>query len=174
MTKIGISPEDIINFESNFESGNLQFVYLINPEEEEELINGEYNNNINNSNINNSNINNITSEKNNNNSINNNNYSLILQNDTNTKGYSQWFFFRISNGKKGQKIKLNIMNFQRKTSKYSLGIKIWYFSLKKKEEKNIGWNHNIDKVEYFPNFLYNFNKGTRNNYYTLSFEYTFE
>ena len=151
LNKLGLSTEDIINFESNFESGNLKFVYLINPEEEgeSEFIRVENNNY-------------------------NNNYELILQNDTNTRGHSQWFFFRISNGKKGQKIKLNIMNFQRKTSKYSLGIKIWYFSIKKKEEKNIGWHHTIDKVEYFPNFLYNFNKGTRNNYYTLSFEYTFE
>ena len=149
LNKLGLSPEDIINFESNFESGNLKFVYLINPEEEEEseLIR----------------IENI-----------NNNYELILQNDTNTRGHSQWFFFRISNGKKGQKIKLNIMNFQRKKTKYSLGIKIWYFSQKKKEEKNIGWHHTEEKIEYFPNFLYNFNKGKRNNYYTLSFEYTFE
>ena len=66
------------------------------------------------------------------------------------------------------------MNFQRKKTKYSLGIKIWYFSHKKKEEKNIGWHHTEEKIEYFPNFLYNFNKGKRNNYYTLSFEYTFE
>ena len=66
LNKLGLSPEDIINFESNFESGNLKFVYLINPEEEEsELIR----------------IENI-----------NNNYELILQNDTNTRGHSQWFF----------------------------------------------------------------------------------
>lgn len=37
-------------------------------------------------------------------------YHLILQNDTNTVGYNQWFFFRVKNVKKGTTIKLNILN----------------------------------------------------------------
>ena len=165
LNKLGISTQDIINFESNFECGNLQFVYLINPEEEE-IINDEIKTNLNTPreiNITTNNIHNI-----------NNTYQLFLQNDTNTKGYSQWFFFRVKKGKKGQKIKLNIMNFQRKKTKYSLGIKIWYYSQKKKEEKNIGWHHTNENVNYYQNFLYNFIKNNRNYYYTLSFEYTFE
>ena len=159
LNKLGISPEDIINFESNFECGNLQLVYLINHQEEE-LINEENKNS------------NINTPREINNDI--NNYELFLQNDTNTRGYSQWFFFRISKGKIGQKIKLNIMNFQRKKTKYSLGLKIWYFSKKKKEEKNIGWHHTKENVNYSKNFLYNFTKAKRTYYYTLSFEYTFE
>ena len=66
------------------------------------------------------------------------------------------------------------MNFQRKKTKYSQGIKICYFSQKKKEEKHIGWHHTKEEVAYSQNFLYNFNNGKRNYYYTLSFEYTFE
>ena len=161
LNKLGISPENIINFESNFECGNLQFVYLINPQEDE-LINEENKKN------------NINPPIEINNEKNSNEYELFLQNDTNTRGHSQWFFFRVSNGKKGQKIKLNIMNFQRKKTKYSLGLKIWYFSKKKKEEKSIGWHHTEENVNYFMNFLYNFIKGKRTYYYTLSFEYTFE
>ena len=92
LNKLGISPEDIINFESNFECGNLQYVYLIYPQDEEST--GNDNNIINTPII--------------------HNYQLFLQNDINTNGHSQWFFFQVTNGKKGQKIKLNIMNFQRK------------------------------------------------------------
>ena len=83
-------------------------------------------------------------------------------------------FFRVIKGKKNQKINLNIMNFQRKTSKYSSGIKIWYYSVKKNEEKNIGWHHINEKVEYYKNFLYRYIKGKRQYYYSLSFDYTFE
>ena len=156
LNKLGLSNEDIINFESNFECGNLQFVYLMNSKEEGEIDSNQIKDNIN-----------IIKEE-------NNNYELFLQNDINTKGHSQWFFFRISNGKKGKKIKLNIMNFQRKKTKYLLGIKIWYFSKKKKEEKNIGWHHTTEYVDYSQNFLYNIIKNKRYFYYTLSFEYTFE
>ena len=37
-------------------------------------------------------------------------YQLIIQNDSNTVGYNQWFFFRVKNIKKGVTIKLNILN----------------------------------------------------------------
>lgn len=39
-----------------------------------------------------------------------NQYQLILQNDTNTNGYNQWFYFRVSNTKKSTKVKFNIIN----------------------------------------------------------------
>ena len=51
-------------------------------------------------------------------------YELFLTNDTNTSGYTQWFFFRVSNIRKGKTINFNIMNFLRKTTKYCNGIKI--------------------------------------------------
>ena len=41
------------------------------------------------------------------------NYQLVLQNDTNTTGYLQWFFFRVQNKKK-TKINFNIINLLRK------------------------------------------------------------
>ena len=145
LSNIDNSKNNLVSFESNFESGNLQLAYYMNP------------------------LRDYTEE---NNDI--DYYQLFLQNDTNTLGYSQWFFFRITNGKKGQKINLNIMNFLRKTTKYMRGLKVWYFSKKKKDEMNIGWHHIGGKVEYNPNFLYKFIQGKRQNYYSLSFEYTFE
>ena len=157
LSNLGITKEDIIDFESNFECGNLQLVYLINSSKEnkDEKIYNNYN------------INNYNNKE-------YDVYQLFLHNDTNTTGYSQWFFFRVTNGKKNQKINLNIMNFQRKRTRYSNGTKIWYYSKKKNEEKNIGWHHTKENVEYYQNFLYRFIKGKRQYYYTLSFDYTFQ
>ena len=104
----GFNLEETLIFESKFESGNLQLVYLTEKstdEENEEKIDK---------------------------------YQLFLHNDTNTTGYTQWFFFRVKNMKKGKTINFSIMNLLRKTTKYSYGIKIWIYSKKKKpNRKNI-------------------------------------
>jgi len=42
--------------------------------------------------------------------ISENEYQLLLSCDTNTIGYSQWFFFRFSNVKKNKLVKFNILN----------------------------------------------------------------
>lgn len=55
-------------------------------------------------------------------------YDLILQNDINTRGHNQWFFFKITNTKKNQKIKLNIVNLAKKESLFSYGLKPLVFS----------------------------------------------
>ena len=49
-----------------------------------------------------------------------NSYQLYLQNDTNTTGYIQWFFFRVSNTKKGRKVNFNIINMLRKKCSHLL------------------------------------------------------
>ena len=101
-------------------------------------------------------------------------YQLFLSNDTNTTGYTQWFFFRITNTKKKKKINLSIMNMLRKHTKYQNGIKIWIYSKKKNLNNNIGWHHTNEDVKYYRNFLYRLIKGKRQYFYTLSFDYTFE
>ena len=102
-------------------------------------------------------------------------YQLFLSNDTNTTGYTQWFFFRITNTKKNKKVNLSIMNMLRKRTKYQNGIKIWIYSKKKNlEHNNIGWHHTNEDVKYYKNFLYRLIKGKRQYFYTLSFDYTFE
>jgi len=40
-------------------------------------------------------------------------YDLILQNDINTKGHTQWFYFSVANTRKGASIKFNIINLVR-------------------------------------------------------------
>ena len=152
--KNDISSEENLIFESNFESGNLQLAYLIDPSNE----------------ISEENIVNDSPKEKETKEI----YQLFLHNDTNTTGYSQWFFFRIKNGKKNKTINLNIMNFQRKITKYAYGLKIWYYSTKKNKEKNISWHHTTEKVDYYQNGLYRYINGKRQYYYTLSFDYTIE
>jgi len=39
------------------------------------------------------------------------NYNLILQNDSLSYGHTQWFYFKVSNTRKGKHITFNILNF---------------------------------------------------------------
>lgn len=61
-----------------------------------------------------------------------------MQNDTNTKGYSQWFFFSIRN-KKQTRIKLNIVNFVKKNLLFTRGIKPVGLSIISYQNHGIGW-----------------------------------
>lgn len=38
-------------------------------------------------------------------------YNLLMQNDINTQGHTQWFYFRVQNTRKGQSVKFNILNY---------------------------------------------------------------
>ena len=42
-----------------------------------------------------------------------NEYNLLMKVDTNTKGNSFWFYFRVSNARPNSTIKFNILNFSR-------------------------------------------------------------
>ena len=173
--KYGINYDNFPTFESHFESGNLQLAYAILnlDEKDKNSINLNINENNDGGALNNSlNFNNTITINNNNDEI--DKYELFLHNDTNTSGYTQWFFFRVSNVKKGKTLNLNIMNFLRKTTKYSNGIKIWVYSRKNSEIYKIGWHNTTEEVKYYKNFLYKLNKGKKDYYYTLSFNYTFQ
>ena len=134
--------DETLIFESKFESGNLQLVYLTEKSTEENLENDKY--------------------------------ELFLTNDSNTTGYTQWFFFRVSNTKKNKKVNFQIMNLLRKKSKYQNGIKIWYYSQKENNEKKIGWHHTNEEVKYYRNNLFRIIKNQKQYYYTLSFNFTFK
>lgn len=49
--------------------------------------------------------------------INENDYHLLLQNDVNTSGHTQWFFFRTTNNKIGQ-TRFNMLNLCKPDSLY--------------------------------------------------------
>ena len=105
-----------------------------------------------------------------------NSYQLYLQNDTNTTGYIQWFFFRVSNTKKGRKVNFNIINMLRKKCIYSHGLKIMTYSTMASIKENLGWHRAGSNTMYYPNNLYvfNSNNGTRRNLHSLSFDYEFK
>ena len=183
--KIGILYNNLLIFESHFESGNLQLAYITQTLEEQKNPINITDNKMAENNSNNNDTNIINSNSNINNSTDNNTsdgvkneelekYQLFLHNDTNTSGYTQWFFFRVSNTKKGKTVNLNIMNLLRKKTKYSNGIKVWCYSRKNSEINKIGWHHTTENVNYYKNFLYKINKGKKEYYYTLSFNYTFQ
>lgn len=60
-------------------------------------------------------------------------YDLILQNDINSKGHTQWFYFRVSNVKKGLKVKFNMLNMIKPKSLYNDGMKVLIYSEKKQQ-----------------------------------------
>ena len=105
-----------------------------------------------------------------------NSYQLYLQNDTNTTGYIQWFFFRVSNTKKGRKVNFNIINMLRKKCIYSHGLKIMTYSTMAAMKENLGWHRAGTNTMYYANNLYvfNSNNGTRRNLHSLSFDYEFK
>ena len=56
-------------------------------------------------------------------------YNLLLSNDFNTKGHTQWFYFKVvSKLPRGQVIKFNIVNLTKPTSLYSYGMKPCVYS----------------------------------------------
>ena len=106
-----------------------------------------------------------------------NSYQLYLQNDTNTTGYIQWFFFRVSNTKKGRKVNFNIINMLRKTCIYNHGFKIMTYSTMAAAKENLGWHRDCYNSIYYPNNLYvynNNNASKKRNLHSLSFDYEFK
>jgi len=105
-----------------------------------------------------------------------NNYQLYLQNDTNTTGYIQWFFFRVSNTKKGNKATFTIINMLRKKCVYKKGLKIMTYSKMQAKTENIGWHRDCKNVMYYTNnlFTYNENSKKKRSLNSLTFEYEFK
>ena len=62
-------------------------------------------------------------------------YNLLMQNDINTNGHTQWFYFKVKNTKKGQNVKFNIMNFTKPDSLFNYGMKISVYSQKMAERE---------------------------------------
>lgn len=66
-------------------------------------------------------------------------YDLYMRPDTNTKGYLQWFNFKVKNAKRRMVYKFNICNFQKHRSLYNRGMKPFVYSEKTMQYKKIGW-----------------------------------
>ena len=78
-------------------------------------------------------------------------YHLLLQNDVNSSGHTQWFFFRVQNTKKYNKVRFNILNLSKGDSLYNEGMKILFYSEKLANDKDIGWQRGGHNIYYYQN-----------------------
>ena len=60
--------------------------------------------------------------------VSDNEYDLVLANDINTNGHTQWFFFRVANTHKDHAVKFNILNLAKPDSLYNEGMRVLSFS----------------------------------------------
>ena len=109
--------------------------------------------------------------------ISDNEYDLILQNDINTNGNTQWYFFRVSNTTPGLKVKFNMINMAKPDSLYNYGMKILSFSRIEKDKEDLGWHRVGENINYYGN---NFKRDASGlvrysrNFYTFTFTQTYK
>jgi hypothetical protein len=98
-------------------------------------------------------------------------YNLILQNDTNSRGHTQWFYFRVGNTTAGLKVTFNLLNFGKPDSLFNYGMKVLVLSTRENQRAGVSWTRGCEGISYYPN---NIRKNESNkSYYTLTFSYTF-
>ena len=103
-----------------------------------------------------------------------NEYNLMLQNDINTNGHTQWFFFRVSNTFKGHTVKFNMLNLAKPDSLYNYGMKVLCLSESRKNYEGVDWFRDGTNISYYKNNFKREGKfGLEKFYYTFTFTYTF-
>jgi len=83
--------------------------------------------------------------------IDDNEYDLFLRNDYNSQGYTQWYYFSISNVKADVKYTFNLKNFFKPDSLYNQGMKPLIYSTKKAEKDGVGWYRGGEDICYYQN-----------------------
>ena len=101
-------------------------------------------------------------------------YMLVMQNDINTSGHTQWFFFRTQNTKKGMTVKFNIINFSKPDSLFNYGMKVTVYSEKKAQYEQVSWYKACEDIKYYQNGIRKDPMNANKCYYSLTFTYTFE
>ena len=98
-------------------------------------------------------------------------YNLILKYDHNTTTYTQWFYFKVTNVKKGIPYKFNFVNLVKPESSYNQGMKPLIYSKKEVDQgSGIGWYRDGENICYYQNPLKKKGGGF---YYTLTFQVQF-
>ena len=100
-------------------------------------------------------------------------YYLALQNDVNTCGNTQWYFFRVSNTQASKSVRFSMLNLCKPDSLYNEGMKVLVYSEKYAQEKKIGWHRAGTKMSYYANGIRK--EGTKGfrSLYTFTFTYEF-
>jgi hypothetical protein len=108
-------------------------------------------------------------------------YNLYLNPDTNTKGYSQWFYFAVSNTSNNRKVTFHILNCTNPAGLFKRGMKPLVFSEQEYKRGGKLWTTDTTNVNYTPNDLSKklaedstTNQNCNRTYYTLTFSYTFK
>lgn len=79
-----------------------------------------------------------------------------MQNDTNTYGYNQWFYFSMRNIKANVAYKFKIVNFvlhiitqKKRYSFFEIGFKPAIFSLMQAQQTKNGWYRDGSMIKYY-------------------------
>ena len=98
-------------------------------------------------------------------------YDLKLNNDTATNGHTQWFYFSVSNTRKGVKYTFNINNMLKPDSLYNHGLRPLIYSMTMHREESVGWHRTGEKILYYSNKINAAKKGAH--CHTLTFTVDF-
>ena len=75
-------------------------------------------------------------------------YDLILKPDYNTRGYTQWYYFRVSNTRAGKAYRFNVINLMKPDSLYNHGMRpLVYSEAAAKQGK--GWTRGGVDICYY-------------------------
>ena len=107
-------------------------------------------------------------------------YNLLMQNDINTNGHTQWFFFQVKNTFKGTQVQFNIKNFTKPDSLFNFGMRVSIYSekmAKGTDEEGTGgrgWFRGGDQISYYGNNITKDCGWSNQTFYSLSFRYKFQ
>ncbi len=76
---------------------------------------------------------------------------MFLKNDYGTGGFTQWYYFKIGNTRKGQTYRFNIVNLMKPDSTYNKGMKPLLYSVKEAEQAGLGWFRDGTNISYYQN-----------------------
>lgn len=82
---------------------------------------------------------------------------------------SQWYYFGMSNLRRGQAYKLNIINLTKDASLYNAGMLPCVFSVKQFQSRGRGWHREGTDVCYYQNEI---SRRNGKKYYTLTMTLT--
>lgn len=76
-------------------------------------------------------------------------YDLILKPDYNTRGYTQWYYFRIQNTRAGRLYRFNIINLVKPDSLYNHGMRPMVYSETEAKKSGRGWIRGGGDICYY-------------------------
>jgi cytosolic carboxypeptidase protein 2/3 len=105
-----------------------------------------------------------------------------MQNDINTNGHTQWFFYQVKNTRRNLSVTFNIMNYTKPDSLFNYGMKVSIYSEKRAAGVNqedqvvnegVGWFKGGERISYYNNGIKKDVNYYSKSYYTASFSHKF-